>query len=345
MTPTLTYGPWGETLAEQAAAARSAEDAGAQVVWVPELHRSATVSAAALAAGTTSAKVGTAVALAFTRSPMVTALEALDLDEISGGRFVLGLGPGVRRLNEDWHNAAVGSPAKHLRESVDCIRTFWRTCTSGDPIEVDGEYEHLRIRGYQRPFAVLRTDIPIYLGAMGPIMTALAGEIGDGFLSHELCSPQWLTGHITPDLNRGLRRAGRDRTSIDVVVSACCSIDSDPERARRRAAGLVAFYASVRSYSDFFAFHDLTADHLAAVEALRSGRGADDLADAVSDAAVDALTLTGDRDTVAAKLAGYDGLADTVKITPPTHGVSATETRVAQQEIIAMIAEITGGRG
>lgn len=342
MMPILTYGPWGETLEEQAAAARAAEDAGAQVVWVPELHRSATVSAAALAGGTRSVRVGTAVALAFTRSPMILALEALDLDEVSGGRLVLGLGSGVRRLNEDWHNAQVGSPAKHLRETIDCVRTFWRTCTTGEPIEVAGDHEHLRIRGYQRPFPVLRNDIPIYLGAMGPVLTALAGEIADGFLSHELCSPDWLAQHIRPDLDRGLRRAGRDASEIDLVVSACCSIDRDPMRARRRAAGLVGFYASVRSYTNFFGFHGLAADQAAAVEMLRSGKGADHLATAVSDTAVDALTLTGDRDTVAAKLAHYDGLADSIKLTPPTHGVSANETRAAQKEIIAMIAEITG---
>src|SRR5690606_19120882 len=114
----ITYGPWGETLEELAAAARAAEEAGAEVVWVPELHRSATVSAAAPAGAAATARVGTAIALAFARSPMVTALEALDLDELSGGRFVLGLGSGVKRLNEDWHNARWGKPVGHLRETV-----------------------------------------------------------------------------------------------------------------------------------------------------------------------------------------------------------------------------------
>ena len=98
----ITYAPWGETLAELVDAAQRAEKAGAEVVWVPELHRSATIAAAAMAAGTSTIGVGTAIALAFTRSPLITALEALDLDEMSNGRFILGLGSGVERLNQDW---------------------------------------------------------------------------------------------------------------------------------------------------------------------------------------------------------------------------------------------------
>lgn len=341
----ITYGPWGETLEELAAAARAAEEAGAEVVWVPELHRSATVSAAALAGATTTARVGTAIALAFTRSPMVTALEALDLDELSGGRFVLGLGSGVKRLNEDWHNARWGKPVGHLRETVRYLRHFWEHCGTGEPMILEGEHEPMRIVGYQRPFLVTRTRIPVYLAAVGPAMTRLAAEIGDGWISHELCSPAYLAGRILPEIEAGLAKApGKKRGDLDLVVSAACSVDEDPALARRRAAGLVGFYASVRSYADFFAFHDLAAEQEAVIEAFRGGRGADHLGDVVTDRMVDALTLAGTRDEVRERIAAYEGLADTVKLTPPTHGLSATETRAAQQSIIHLIADITGGR-
>ncbi|HYH72827.1 MAG TPA: LLM class flavin-dependent oxidoreductase [Nocardioides sp.] len=338
----ITYGPWGETLAEVADAARAAEDAGAEVVWVPELHRSATVGAAALAQATTTAGVGTAIALAFTRSPMVTALEALDLDELSGGRFVLGLGTGVQRLNEDWHHVTWGKPVTHLRETVRNVRAFWAGCTSGEPISLDGDHEPMHLRGYQRPYPVLRTDIPVYLAAMGPAMTRLAGEIGDGWISHELISPSYLRDLILPELQAGLDRGGRTRAALDVVTSSCCSVDADPAVARRRAAGMVGFYASVRTYADFFAFHDLADEQAAVVEAFRGGRGAGDLSHAVADRMVDALTLSGTRDDVAERITAYDGITDSVKLTPPTHGLSAAETRVAQKELIALIADLTG---
>ena len=126
---------------EMVAAAQAAEAAGAEVLWVPELHRSATISAAAIAAATDQATVGTAIALAFTRSPMVTALEAMDLDEMTQGRFILGLGSGVQRLNELWHNARWGKPVGHMRETVRNIRVFIASARTGDTIDLEGEYE------------------------------------------------------------------------------------------------------------------------------------------------------------------------------------------------------------
>jgi probable F420-dependent oxidoreductase len=335
----ISYGPWGETIGELVEAARAAEDAGAEIVWVPEMHRSATVTAAAVAQATTTARVGTAIALAFTRSPMVTALEALDLDELSDGRFVLGLGTGVKRLNEDWHNAQWGKPAPHLREVVRDVRAFWELASTGDPIVVEGEYEPMRIRGYKRPFFQARPSVPVYLGAMGPVMTRLVGEIGDGWISHELISPRFLEANILPELRTGLERGGRERESLDVVVSALCAIDVDGSAARRWAAGTVGFYASVRTYADFFDFHGYGVEHAAVVDAFRSGTGtgADGLGDLCPDGMVDAVTLAGTADEVRERIAAFEGVADTIKLTPPTHGVDASVTRRCQEQIIDLI--------
>ncbi len=340
----ITYGPWGETLQELRDASRAAEAAGAEVVWFPEMHRSATVTAATVAQDTSSVGIGTSIALAFVRSPMITALEAMDIDEIANGRFRLGLGSGVQRLNEDWHHSQWGKPVAHVRESVAAIREVIARCASGEQIVVEGEWEPVKIRGYQRPFFQQRTSVPIYLAGVGPVMTRLAGEIGEGFISHELCSPAYLEQRLLPRLTEGLERAGRDRESLDVVVSACCAIDDDPVQARRWAAGLVGFYASVRSYADFFDFHGLAVDQQHVVDVFRGGRAADDLADAVTEPMVEALTLAGTPDEVRARLDGYTGLADTLKLTPPTHGLDAAETRAAQGRILELIADVTGGK-
>ena len=339
----ITYGPWGETLDELLDAARRAERAGAEILWVEELHRSATVQAAAVASVTERATIGTAIALAFTRSPLITALEALDVDEISGGRFVLGLGSGVQRLNEDWHNARFGKPVAHMRETVRNIREFWRTAPTGEPIDLAGEWEPMRIRGYQRPFPSVRPSIPIYLAAMGPAMTRLAGAIGDGWISHELCSARYVTERILPELSAGIARTeGKKREDVDVVVSACCSVADDEDTAVRRASGLVGFYATVRTYADFFAFHDLADQQQRVVDAFRSGKRADELAAVVAPEMVHTLTLAGTRGQVAERIGRYEGLADTIKLSPPTQGLPAAETRGAQDELIELIAEITG---
>jgi probable F420-dependent oxidoreductase len=343
MSLRITYGPWGETIAELCDAARRAEAAGAEVVWCPELHRSATVTAAAMAHFTRRARVGTAIALAFTRSPMTLALEALDVDELADGRFILGIGTGVRALNERWHNAAFGRPAEHLRETVRNLREFWAKAGVGEPIDLDGEHEPMRLRGYRRPFPQLRTSIPVYLAAMGPVVTRLAGEVGDGWISHELCSPAYLKQHSERWLAAGLDAGGRSRDSLDVVVSALCAVDDDAGRARRWAAGTVGFYASVATYREFFAFHGFGPEQERVMGVFRAGATADDLGTVVTDSMVDALTLSGTAEDVRGRLAAYEGLADTIKLTPPTHGVSAAESRSCQDQIIGMIADITGG--
>jgi len=342
MSISITYGPWGETLDELVDAGRRAEAAGADVIWVPELHRSATVGAAALAAGTSTVGVGTAIALAFTRSPMVTALEALDVDEMSGGRFILGIGSGVQRLNEDWHNAQWGKPVAHMRETVAIIRHFIANSHLGERMTVEGEYERIDIRGYQRPFAPVRTEIPIYVAGMGPVMTKLAGEIGDGWISHELCSPQYMREQLLPWLEEGLAKSGRPRKKLDVVVSAACAIDDDPKVARRWNAGLIGFYATVKTYAEFFEFHGLAAEQQAIIEKFKSGVSSDDLGDIVPDHMVDALTLAGTAEEVRDRIRAYEGIADAVKLTPPTHGLTADITRKAQNQILEMIPVLTG---
>ncbi|MEV4136023.1 LLM class flavin-dependent oxidoreductase [Dactylosporangium sp. NPDC049742] len=330
--PALHFQPWGETLQEQLDAARRAEAAGAAVVWAPELHRSAPVTAAALAARTSSVGVGTGIALAFARSPFLTALSALDLDELSGGRLRLGLGTGVQRLNEDWHGVTWSRPVQRLRETVLAVRAVVAGAHTGDPIEFEGDVVQLRVRGYRRPYPPVREQIPVYLAGVGPAMTALAGEIGDGWISHELCSPSYLSSHVLPRL--------RPRPGFEVVVSACCAIDDDPVRARADAAGVVGFYASVRTYGDLFAFHGLADEQQRVIDAFRGGLPADGLAGAVAPAMVDRLTLTGTPDEVASRIAAYSGPAGAVKLSPPTHGLPAERTRELQERILRLIEEV-----
>ncbi len=334
----LDLAPWGASIAELVAVSVAAERAGAGGIWLPELHRSATVPLAAVAAATSTVTVGTAIALGFVRSPMITALEALDLDEIADGRLVLGLGSGVRRLNESWHHAEFGRPVRHLREAVAAVRTIVAHADQGEPIELDGAYEPVSIRHYRRPFPPRRREIPIHIASTGPLMTRLAGEIGDGWIAHELGSPAYLREVVLPELDAGARRAGRPRPQV--VASACCVPHPDGARARRWAAGLVGFYATVRTYEPFFDFHGFLDQARACQAAFRAG-DADALVAAVPDAMVDALTLAGTPAEVRERLAAYRGSADVIKLSPPVHYLSDDVTRNVQQEIIHMLGDIT----
>ena len=333
----LSYAPWGETVSEIVSAATAAENAGFSDLWISELHRSAFVPATAIASATNTIGIGTAIALAFVRSPMITALTALDLDDLSGGRFTLGLGSGVRRLNEDWHNVPFGRAAPHLRETIGVIRRIVAEAHAGKPIEIDGEFERVRIRGYERPFNPVRERIPIYIAAVGDVMTRLAGEIGDGYIGHELGSPRYLAERIVPNIESGLQRAGRSRPSCEVITSACCVIDADARQAKRWAAGLVAFYATVKTYDAFFEFHGFAAEAAKIRDLFRAG-DEEGMIDATPDEMVDALSLAGSPDEVRAKLAAYEGIADGVKLSPPTHLVPPEVTRACQQAILEHLA-------
>ena len=198
----FTYGPWGESLSELHQAARDAEAAGASVLWFPEMYRSAMVTAATAAQVTEHAGIGTAVALAFVRSPMTTALEALDIDEASNGRFHLGLGSGVQRLNEDWHHVDWGRPVAHLSQSVDIIRAVIAQSRLGERITYDGDRERVDIRGYRRPFHQVRDCLPIYIGGVGPAMTRLAGRKGDGYSLTSCARSRGLKARSSPTSGR-----------------------------------------------------------------------------------------------------------------------------------------------
>jgi alkanesulfonate monooxygenase SsuD/methylene tetrahydromethanopterin reductase-like flavin-dependent oxidoreductase (luciferase family) len=252
---------------------------------------------------------------------------------------VLGLGTGVQRLNESWHNARWGKPVAHLRETVRDIRHLVRSAASGEPINLLGEHEPLSIRGYRRPFAPRRREIPIYLASTGPVMTRLAGEIGDGWIAHELGSAAYLEQVIRPNLQAGAEVSGRSIADVDVVASACCVPWHDAAQARRWAAGLVAFYATVRTYEPFFEFHGFLDEARACQAAFRAGDEEAQVA-AIPDAMVDALTIAGTPNDVRERLRRYDGLADAIKLSPPTHFVTDDVTRAVQEEIITMVGSM-----
>lgn len=333
----LGYGPWGATLDEYVAAGKAAEDAGFESLWSAELHRSAFVPTTALATATSTADIGTGIALAFVRSEFSTALTALDLDDLSDGRLRLGLGTGVKRLVEDWHGAQFGSPAAHLRETVALIRKFVAEMHLGERMTSSGEHHDIDVRGYERPFPPRRTEIPIYVAALGPVMLRTAGEIADGWLAHELGSPAYLRDVMLPKLEEGLKRAGRDRQDLVVMPSACCVPHDDAKQAKRWAAGLIAFYASVRTYTDFFAYHGFKDEATEVQQRFRAG-DEQGMIDAVPDEMVDTFTLAGTPDDVRKRLADYEGLADVVKVTPPTHLVPEEATRTAQENILEMFS-------
>ncbi|HEX4306851.1 MAG TPA: LLM class flavin-dependent oxidoreductase, partial [Solirubrobacterales bacterium] len=222
----------GNSVADLEAETLRAEAAGIECVWAPELFRAADTQAAYLAAKTERIAVGTGITWAFTRSPFVHAITALDLDEMSGGRFRLGLGSGVKRLNETWHNADYGRPAPHLREAIEATRLIMRQASKGEPIRYEGTYYDIDIKGWVRPHPPAReTPPPIYVAALQAGMSRMAGDVGDGLIGHPIQSLRWIDEVVVDAFETGLRRSGRARQDFDYIPTVCCAIDDDEGRA------------------------------------------------------------------------------------------------------------------
>ena len=323
---------WSDSFEELGRVAASAERAGFRTLWSAELDRSAFIPVAVMAGATSEIRLGTGIAWAFPRSPMVTALAALDLDELCGGRLVLGLGSGVRRLNEAWHDVDWDRPVRRLDDTVRIVRALVAGAHRGAPIRHEGAAS-INLRGYRRAFEPERTEIPVYLAAVGDQMTRLAGRTADGWLAHELGSPDYVRERILPNILDGLAQGDRGRSRIDLVASACGMVLPDGREALRNTAGLVAFYASVKTYTGFFAFHGFGDEARRVQAAFREG-DIRRMIEAVPDEMVDALTISGTPERARQKLAAYEGLVDAVKLSPPTHFVPKSVTRAAQASLI-----------
>ena len=329
----LSFGPWGETLDELIEAGIGADRKGFTTLWTSELHRTPFLSLAVLATKTKEIKLGSGVALAFLRSPLTLALTALDLDEISNHRFILGLGSGVKNLNLYWHGINFGKPVDHIDDVVNICRKVFKE-SHLNPIDYVGKEKSITLKGFDRPFIPKNTEIPIYLGTVGPLMTKKCGEIADGWISHELCSPIYLKENIIPKLTEG----SKSKNIPKIIVSGLTVVDKVQKKAKRIAAGTVAFYASVKTYDEFFTSHGFGKEAEKIRDYFKS-KNITEMIRSVPDEMVDMFAIAGDFDFVKSSIDKYKNLVDEIKLTPPTHYVSEADTRDAQKSILNMVNE------
>jgi probable F420-dependent oxidoreductase len=323
----------GDGVDELAEQAQAAEAAGIDCVWTPELFRSSITQATWLAAKTETVGVATGIAWAFTRSAFILAVSALDMDEMSGGRFRLGLGAGVKRLNETWHGVDYGKPATHLRETIEATRQIMEQASSGQPIRYEGTYQDIDIKGWIRPHKAARDKVPIYTAAMQEGMCRMAGDVADGLIGHPMCPARWVDEVVVPSMETGLSRSGRTRSDIDFLPTVCCAIDDDEARAIDAARRTIAFYATVRTYKPLWEMHGFADAAEAAGDAFRKG----DLAavpEAIPDAMVEAYTAAGPLDKVRSRVEEMAERGDGVWLTPPTYFIPPEQLGEYQQKIV-----------
>jgi probable F420-dependent oxidoreductase len=337
----VQIGGLGDSLEELREQARAAEAAGMDCVWAVELFRSSITQAMWLAASTDTVGVGTGISWAFTRSPMILALSALDLDEASQGRFRLGLGAGVKRLNETWHGAEYGRPAPHLRETVEAVRLIIERAGAAEPIRYRGTYHDIDIKGWVRPHPKVRETVPIYTAAVQEGMARVAGDVADGMIGHPMCSMRWLDDVLVANFELGLSRSGRERRGFDFLPSVCCAIDDDEAAAIDAARRTICFYATVRTYMPLWEMHGFGDAAAAVGDAFRRG----DLAAMpghVPDEMVDTYAAAGPLDKVRERVEAVAERGDGIWFTPPTYFLAPEQIGEYQRRIVAAFAPNRG---
>ena len=255
------------------------------------------------AVSTQKIKVGTAVAIAFPRSPMVVANTCWDLQSASGGRFVLGLGPQIRAHNESRFSTPWSPPVPRMREYVNALRAIWRNWQLGEELEFRGEhYKFTLMTPNFVPQSSGQPPVPVTIAAVGPQMLKLAGEVCDGVHLHPFCTRAYLENVAMPRIELGLAQSGKPREAFQIAGGgflATGETDEEVADVLEWVRYRIAFYGSTPSYWPVLEHHDL-GDLGRKLNSMTKAGQWDDLAAEVSDDVLSLFTAFGRYDQIAA---------------------------------------------
>ena len=301
--------------------ARKVEAMGFDCLWSSETQHDSFLPLAVATATTSRIKLGTAIAVAFARSPMILAHISWDLQAASDGRFILGLGTQVKGHNERRFSVKWEAPGPRLREVLLALRAIWDCWQNGTKLDFKGTfYQFTLMTPFFNPGPVKHPEIPIYIAGVNPYMCRLAGELCDGLHVHPFNSPTYLREVVHPAVDQGLQTSGRKRSDVTFTASVFVVMgDTEKElaEARQSVKQQIAFYASTRTYEPVLAAHgwqDLTPKlHRKSVEGDWQG-----MADLITDEMVDTYAVTGTYATIARLIQErYAGLLDRCNLYQP----------------------------
>ncbi len=296
------------------------EEAGLEGLFAPQVYGPPFVPLSAAAAVTQRLKLASGIALAFVRSPFETAMAAMDIDRISGGRFVLGLGASVQAWSEGFFGMPYGKPLDHMREVVEIVRLVNAKAHTGELKQYDGKYHQHDWSHLQPPAAPVRTDIPIWIAALRGPLIALGAEIADGVIGHPIWSVRWLTDQIPAYLKRGLDKAAKRRSNVEFNAWFWVAINNDRSQAIEDARATVAFYGGAEQYEEYFAAHGFREEARMLQEGVKRGDyiGVKHL---VPEEMAETFVVCGTADEVRKKLEPVWDVADSVTLVPPAYAL------------------------
>ena len=317
MLPRLAVGTFisvGRSLETAMQRAAEAERLGYESAYVTHIAgRDSQAVLAAYATRTEKIKLGTGVLPIYSRTPVACAQIAATIDELAGGRLVLGLGVSHRVTVENWYGQEIGKPVREMREYATTVRAI----LSGEPPPADNERfpTNFQFMGY-----AARPEFPIYVAALSPKMLRLAGEIGDGVILW-LCNPDYIRDVVVPEVTKGRERAGKPLDGFDIVAAVPSAVTDEPEGARSKLRKDLVPYFSLPFYRAMIersGFEDDVAGFDAGME-----KGDPEAAvGAISDRFLQTLTAIGSQSEAVASVERYLEAGAT---SPCIGGVAATD--------------------
>ena len=336
-------GYWGLGMraADQLAVVQEAERLGFDSVWAAEAYGSDAATVLAwLAAGTSKIKLGSAIFQMPGRSAAMTAMTAATIDELSGGRMVLGIGSSGPQVAEGWHGQRFARQLQRTREYVDVVRM----ALARDRVEYHGETIELPLpdgpgKALKLMIAPKQERIPIYLAAIGPKNTALAGEIADGWIP-TFFSPEHVA-ELRALLQEGAARAGRSLDQFDMAPTVNAHVSDDIEAARNLMRPILALYIGGMGSRKQNFYNQLVQRYgfetaAQEIQDLYLDGKATAAAAAIPDELIDMVSLCGPSDAVRDRLAAFrDAGVGTLMVTPMAF---TKDDRVAQLRAVAELA-------
>lgn len=323
----------GVPLSEIVETAQAAESDGIDSIYCVEAYRSAFIPLAAIAARTERVRIGPYILNAYGHSPYITGMSAIDLDELSGGRVVIGVGSGNPNINWDFQGLATERPLTKMREYVELLRTIVRT-PLGEPVRYDGEVHRMHWEPRVQP---VRESIPVYLAAIFPKMIKVAASVADGVAMGVLFSADYVREVIRPSAIEAAEAAGRDPADLQFPMGALIAVDDDRERARATIkAAICSFFDPIPHPYYEFLLREQGFSQVADACMKFVPEGRPELAmEQMDEALVDKLAFAGTPEDCARRVRDYGGLVDEV-IYLNVGGADAGSVLEAHRGVIAV---------
>lgn len=313
------------------------EDTGFEGAFMLQLYGPPFAPLAAVACGTSHLKVASGVLVASTRSPFETAFAAMDLDRISNGRFVMGMGCSLPATTIGMHGLPNYKLMSHLRDTMGAVRHIIAGSHKGlEPYEglyYKADYKEMIITA-----PPVREEIPIWVGAMRENMTKLALKDGDGLLAHSLWTKKYTNEFINPLIDSSLKEYGRAREDIQISCWPWVAVNNDRQQAINDSRPTVAYYAGMKAYEDLFAAHGYLKEARICQEAALRQSDVDSVLDKVPDEMVLDFVCCGSVEEVQEQIEPFWNVADSLCPMTPFRNLTLEQMQTYGAGIYQVVA-------